>query len=368
MSGRSSLATLSGQFVADPGGRLAGELRVPGDKSISHRAIMLGAARAWHDPDRRLSRGRRCPGDAKCVARPGRRDRGPDTAGRVQVARRRAATGCGRRRRRSIAATPARRCACSERPAVGVPRPGYADRRCQPFAAPDAAGDRAAGADGCADRQSRRAAATGARAPGNGSPPSTSRCRWPAPRSSRRCCSRACRPAAPRGSPSPRRPAITPSGCWRRSGSTSPATARPPRSTAEPNCVRPRSTSRPICRRRRSSSWPRRICRGLRPAAAPCRHQSDALRHSRDPARDGRRHHRSSARAPSATSPWPTCGSGVPRSRGSRSRPNGCRSRSTSSRCCSWPRLAPRARPSSGGAEELRVKESDRIAGDGRRA
>ena len=30
-------------FVVEPGGRLAGDLRVPGDKSISHRAIMLGS-------------------------------------------------------------------------------------------------------------------------------------------------------------------------------------------------------------------------------------------------------------------------------------------------------------------------------------
>ena len=30
-------------FVAEPGGQVAGELRVPGDKSISHRAAMLGA-------------------------------------------------------------------------------------------------------------------------------------------------------------------------------------------------------------------------------------------------------------------------------------------------------------------------------------
>ena len=30
-------------FVAGPGGRLSGEIRVPGDKSISHRSIMLGA-------------------------------------------------------------------------------------------------------------------------------------------------------------------------------------------------------------------------------------------------------------------------------------------------------------------------------------
>ena len=30
-------------FKASPGGRLSGRLRVPGDKSISHRSIMLGA-------------------------------------------------------------------------------------------------------------------------------------------------------------------------------------------------------------------------------------------------------------------------------------------------------------------------------------
>ncbi len=31
------------KFIVNPGGRLGGELRVPGDKSISHRSIMLGA-------------------------------------------------------------------------------------------------------------------------------------------------------------------------------------------------------------------------------------------------------------------------------------------------------------------------------------
>ncbi len=30
-------------FQVEPGGRLQGRARVPGDKSISHRAIMLGA-------------------------------------------------------------------------------------------------------------------------------------------------------------------------------------------------------------------------------------------------------------------------------------------------------------------------------------
>ena len=35
------MSTLS--FVVEPGGALRGRVRVPGDKSISHRAIMLGA-------------------------------------------------------------------------------------------------------------------------------------------------------------------------------------------------------------------------------------------------------------------------------------------------------------------------------------
>ncbi|EDN65607.1 3-phosphoshikimate 1-carboxyvinyltransferase [Beggiatoa sp. PS] len=33
----------SQKFIINPGGKLQGTIRVPGDKSISHRAIMLGA-------------------------------------------------------------------------------------------------------------------------------------------------------------------------------------------------------------------------------------------------------------------------------------------------------------------------------------
>lgn len=31
------------KFIVNPGGKIEGTLRVPGDKSISHRAVMLGA-------------------------------------------------------------------------------------------------------------------------------------------------------------------------------------------------------------------------------------------------------------------------------------------------------------------------------------
>jgi 3-phosphoshikimate 1-carboxyvinyltransferase len=33
----------SPDYVVQPGGKLAGRVRVPGDKSISHRAVMLGS-------------------------------------------------------------------------------------------------------------------------------------------------------------------------------------------------------------------------------------------------------------------------------------------------------------------------------------
>ncbi len=38
-----SHSSINIQFIAQPGGSLSGEIRVPGDKSISHRSIMLGS-------------------------------------------------------------------------------------------------------------------------------------------------------------------------------------------------------------------------------------------------------------------------------------------------------------------------------------
>jgi len=37
------VSTVPVTYRVRPGGRLAGRLRVPGDKSISHRSIMLGS-------------------------------------------------------------------------------------------------------------------------------------------------------------------------------------------------------------------------------------------------------------------------------------------------------------------------------------
>ena len=59
---------------------------------------------------------------------------------------------------------------------------------------------------------------------------------------------------------------------------------------------------------------------------------------------------------------WPICGCGPRRLRVSRCPPRSCLSPSTNFRCCSSPPPAPRGRLVITGAEELRVKESDRIA------
>ena len=52
-------------FIANPGGRVAGEVRVPGDKSISHRAAMLGAIAEGVTESQRISRKRGLPRDTR---------------------------------------------------------------------------------------------------------------------------------------------------------------------------------------------------------------------------------------------------------------------------------------------------------------
>ena len=76
---------MASSFLMAPGGSLTGRLRVPGDKSISHRAIMLGGHRRGRDPHQRL------PGGRGCARHPGGLPRawgceieGPE-AGRVRV-------------------------------------------------------------------------------------------------------------------------------------------------------------------------------------------------------------------------------------------------------------------------------------------
>ena len=56
-------------------GSAAATLTVPGDKSVSHRALMLGGIAGRHDPRHRLPAGRRLPRNADRDARDGRQGR-----------------------------------------------------------------------------------------------------------------------------------------------------------------------------------------------------------------------------------------------------------------------------------------------------
>ena len=101
----------------EPSGPLTGELTAPADKSISHRAALLGAMASYpvrienylHAADTDL--------DAERRARARRAGRGAPERGRR--ARHRPARGARARRRRSTSATPARCCACCP---AGSPR------------------------------------------------------------------------------------------------------------------------------------------------------------------------------------------------------------------------------------------------------
>lgn len=61
------------QFIVQPGSHLSGTIRVPGDKSISHRSIMLGSL-AEGTTRQRLSARRRLLMHLKSLSRDGRGD------------------------------------------------------------------------------------------------------------------------------------------------------------------------------------------------------------------------------------------------------------------------------------------------------
>ncbi len=71
-------------FVA-PGGRLSGKLRVPGDKSISHRSIMLGALAEGTTEIEGFLQGEDNLATLEAFRAMGVRIEGPDAAGRVVV-------------------------------------------------------------------------------------------------------------------------------------------------------------------------------------------------------------------------------------------------------------------------------------------
>ncbi len=71
-------------FVAEPGGALRGRIRVPGDKSISHRAIMLGALADGATAIDGFLEGEDCLATLRAFRAMGVRIDGPDR-GRVTV-------------------------------------------------------------------------------------------------------------------------------------------------------------------------------------------------------------------------------------------------------------------------------------------
>ena len=138
----------------EPAVRLEGHFAVPGDKSISHRALLLGAVSDGETRRPRLRALRRHPVDARGRARarrPGRRRRRRPRRARRRPAR--PAARVDRLRQRRHARAPDRRTA-------RLPgRQLHAHRRRVALGPPDGARRRAAAANGRPDRDDRRASA-----------------------------------------------------------------------------------------------------------------------------------------------------------------------------------------------------------------
>ncbi len=99
-------------YVATPGGRAAGEVRVPGDKSISHRAALLGAIAQGTTEIRGFLEGAGLRVDARRAVGDGRASTSGSGPG-ISSCTGSACMGFVRRRMRSTSATRARRCVSS---------------------------------------------------------------------------------------------------------------------------------------------------------------------------------------------------------------------------------------------------------------
>ena len=258
---------------------LRGRLRVPGDKGISHRALLFAALAdgrsrvaglAGGDDVSPHPRRRSAAGGARAASR-------PPTATVAGHGGRRAAPS---RRASSTAATPARPSACWRASSPGRPFLTVLDRRRVAVAAADGPGRRAAArrwvrVDGRADGTLPPLIVARRRPASASTPPSTVAS---APGEDRARSSPGCRPTAPPRSPSRRRAATTPSGCSprsarRSSGSTSAAV----RVTAgAPRPLRARRARRPVVGRvlgRRGHDHARVRARGRGRRAEPGAHR-----------------------------------------------------------------------------------------------
>ncbi|HET7757846.1 MAG TPA: hypothetical protein VFK87_11375, partial [Steroidobacteraceae bacterium] len=68
---------MSGRYRVLPGGRIGGRLTVPGDKSISHRALMLGAIATGDTRITGFLAGEDCLATARALGQLGVRIEGP---------------------------------------------------------------------------------------------------------------------------------------------------------------------------------------------------------------------------------------------------------------------------------------------------
>jgi 3-phosphoshikimate 1-carboxyvinyltransferase len=138
-------------WVAARGGPLRGRLRVPGDKSISHRAVMLGALGEGVTRIRGFLEGEDTRATAAVFAQMGVRIQAPSDGERLVHG--------GRPARAARAGGPPGLRQCRHRHAPAGGRAGRAavrqraGRRRLAVQAPNAARDRAAGRDGRPDRQ-----------------------------------------------------------------------------------------------------------------------------------------------------------------------------------------------------------------------
>ena len=152
-----SVSPGAGRMKIEPASSVQGGVAVPGDKSISHRAVLLGAVADGETVIEGFGRSADTESTIAAVRALGVEvGEGGDT---VRVARRRACAACGRRTARSTAATPARSRGCSPGILAGQDGKRFeltGDESLQ--LAADGADRRAADADGRRGRDDRRPA------------------------------------------------------------------------------------------------------------------------------------------------------------------------------------------------------------------
>ena len=356
------------RFRAVPTKHIGGRITVPGDKSISHRALMLGAIADRPDARSRFSRERRLPRNASSARGDGRRYR----------------TYAGGARARSKASGSA---ACAPPSKSARPRQlGHGDSVADwVLLAGQAFDSELTGDASLQQRPMERVAAPlrhmGARittsAGGTAARHASPAARtlrgidYELPIASAQVKSalllaalsanghhdRALAGPEPRSHRTHARRAWACSSAWRKTARGISVTLNGPAALRGLDIDVPADFSlRGILSRRRLSRRTRRLADQER------RHQSDATGLLDDPARDGRGDRAAQRAQRRRRARRGLVGAAERAAEASPCHPSSCRSRSTSSRFCSSPRRLRSVRRRVSGADELRKKETDRIA------